>query len=150
MRKLPNRFATAAALLSITMLGACNKGHDIVDDPFISPNSPESAVRAFYKALDNSEVAQARSLFLVPGEGAAGAASIEGRIVYSLRKEAELTASCGGIKDVKLSIADGKGDIRQANNVITYGGKCAPKTELMKLMKVKGVWKVSDFQPLQM
>ena len=100
--------------------------------------SPESTIDSFYHALEKGEVVEAKSYVSQQIVALMGDAKLSSALV----KEAEKIKTCGGIKNIEKKL-EGQGEIQSGTTVVTFGGKCPPRSEKAKLVKEDGKWKIT-------
>lgn len=123
--KYRHLLAATVVLASATLLSGCGK-------------SPESAVESFYRSLASGEITEAKSHVSAQLVGMLG----EAKLSAALSSETEKIRACGGIKNVEVKL-QGEGEVRSGTATVTYGGKCPPRNEKIKLIKEDGKWKIT-------
>lgn len=100
--------------------------------------SPESSIEDYYRSLEHGEITDARSHISAQLASMLG----EARLSETLSGETERIRSCGGIRDINVTL-QGEGEIRSGIVNVTYKGNCPIKNASIKLIKEDGKWKIA-------
>ena len=101
--------------------------------------TPEDTVKAFYKDVAAGDQDAAISLLHPNATLLVGDAKV--RAV--LQQQQARMASCGGIADVAVTLADAPNFRKQGNAVVSYKGACKSLTERVLLVKVDDKWRIA-------